>query len=160
MTQMIADTFKKPGSHIEGKGIQMLAQDTVTIFILNFQCKKKKKFCRIFISFERLLFKEEKKIAIKNCLTNMLKRPWEMLITRRTEPCGFGLIKWSLSDWKNKCSHLLFWSAFRKVKNCNKENCFWLCKYFLWTFEIQSGSFMYTITTRIITADGMWTLNP
>lgn len=40
MTQMIADTFKKPGSHTEGKGIQMLAQDTVTIFILNFQCKK------------------------------------------------------------------------------------------------------------------------
>ena len=98
MSQMIADTFKKPGSHNERKGIQMLAQDTVTIFILNFQCKKK--FCKIFFSFERLLFKQEKKIAIKNCLTNMLKRPWEMLITRRTEPCGFGLIMWSLSDWK------------------------------------------------------------
>lgn len=70
---MIVDTFKKPVSHDEGKVIQMLAQNTVTILILNFQCKRKKRSAGFSLHLQRLLFKEEKKIAIKNCLTHMGK---------------------------------------------------------------------------------------
>lgn len=72
-SRMIADTFKKPVSHDEGKVIQMLAQNTVTILILNFQRKRKKCSAGFSLHLQRLLFKEEEKIAIKNCLTNMGK---------------------------------------------------------------------------------------
>lgn len=155
----IVDTFKKPVSHDEGKVIQMLAQNTVTILILNFQCKRKKCSAGFSLHLQRLLFKEEKKIAIKNWLTNMGEWPYEILITRSIEPCGFGLIKWSLHDWKIQGLLSALLKCICVSQELQQENCSWLYKCFPWTFEIRCGSFMYTITTRIITADGMWTLN-
>lgn len=140
-SQVIVGTFKK-ANVTWSKAIQMAAKNTVAIFILNVQCKLRKKTdsAGFLFHLQRLLFKEKSKIAIKNCLTNMGKWQYKMLITRSTEPCGFGLTKWPLNDWKIQVLLSAILKCFCVSQELQQEGCSWLHKYFLWTSEIQSVS--------------------
>lgn len=62
----------------------------------------------------------------------------KMLITRSTEPCGFGLIKCSLNDWKIQVLLSAILKYICVSQELQQENCSCLHKCFLWTFEIQS----------------------
>lgn len=129
----MVDTFKRPVSHGEGKVVQTLAGDTVMIFIFNFQCsaKEKKRSARFSFPLQRLLFKEVRKMAIKNCLTNTGKQPHKMVITRSTELCGFGLTAWSLNGWKIQVLLSASLKCICISQELQRENCSWLHKYFL-----------------------------
>lgn len=71
-----------------------------------------------------------RKIAIKNCLTNMGKWQYKMLITRSTEPCGFRITKWSLNDWKTQVLLCAILKCIFVSQELQQENCSWFHKYF------------------------------